>query len=201
MVDLFFQTMEQLEPVLRAGNLEACEKTVVEKIRQLPRSPFDLSIEVDISNDPAEAAKAFDGFFETEAKRIGIAVAYTEMNGFDINPRLWFCDFFAYTSYGGHGHYDWLSDWQSENFPRYTIRGMEALQAVYASSAFGDKSFRNTADLSSLLVVIRFQKFIKRAAAQMKLLRFPLLVTAHDFDFIAEFGPGNLNPSTDSRRS
>jgi hypothetical protein len=36
------------------------------------------------------------------------------------------------------------------------------------------------------LVVIRFQKFIKRAAAQMKLLRFPLLVTAHDFDFIAE---------------
>lgn len=68
---------------------------------------------------------------------------------------------------------------------------MEALQAVYASSTFREKSFRINADLSSLLVVIRFQKFIKRAAAQMKLRRFPLLVTAHDFDFIAEFGPAN----------
>jgi hypothetical protein len=201
MVDLFFQTMEQLEPVLRAGGLEACEKTVVEKIRQLPRSPFDLSIEVAISNDPADAAKTFDDFFETAAKRIGIAAAYTEMNGFDINPRLWFCDFFAYTSYGGHGDHDWLSDWQSENFPRYVIRGMEALQAVYASSAFRDESFRSNAYLSSLLVVIKFQKFIKRAAAQMTLLRFPLLVTAHEFDFIAEFGPGNLNRPTESRKS
>jgi hypothetical protein len=112
MVDLFFQTMEQLEPVLRAGDLEACEKTAVEKIRQLHRSPFDLSIEVDISNDPADAAKAFDDFFETEAKAHRNRSAYTEMNGFDINPDLWFCDFFAYTSYGGHGDYDWLSDWQ-----------------------------------------------------------------------------------------
>jgi len=201
MGDLFFQAMEQLAPVLRAGDIEVCEKIVVEQLRQLRRSPFDLSIEVDISNDPADAAKAFDDFFETETKRIRIAAAYTEMNGFDINPGLWFCDFFAYTSYGGNGDYDWLSDWQSENFPRYVIRGMEALQAVYASSAFGDESLSNNAYLSSLLVVIKFQKFIKRAAAQMKLLRFPLLVTAHDFDFIAEFGPGNLNPSTDSRRS
>lgn len=198
MANLFFQIMEQLQPVLRTGNLEACEKTAVEKIRELHPSPVDLSIQVDISNDPADAAKAFDDFFETEAKRLVIAAAYTEMNGFDINPHLWFCDFFAYASYGGHGDYDWLSDWQSEVFPRYTIRGMEALQAVYASSAFGDESFRRSADLSGLLVVIKFQKFIKRAAAQMKLLRFPLLVSAHDFDFIAEFGPQNLNTSTDS---
>lgn len=47
--------------------------------------------------------------------------------------------------------------------------------------------------MSSLLVVIKFQKFIKCATAQMKQLRFPLLVTAHDFDFIAEFRPGNTD--------
>lgn len=185
MSDIFLQTMRELEPSLRASELEVCEKTVVQRIQQLPRSPFDLSIEVDISNNPADAAKTFDDFFEAEAKRMRIAAAYAEMNGFDINPHLWFCDFFAYTSYGGHGDYDWLASWQSEKLPRYPIRGMEALQAVYASSAFGDRAFRDAADMSSLLVVIRFQKFIKRATAEMKLLHFPLLVTAHDFDFIA----------------
>ena len=199
MSDIFLQTMTQLEPSLRAGELDVCGETVVDKIRQLPRSPFDLSIEVDISNDPADMAKSFDDFFEMEAKRMTIAAAYTEMNDFDVNPRLWFCDFFAYTSYGGHGDYDWLARWQSGNFPRYPIRGLEALQAVYASSAFGEKSFRDAAYMSTLLVVIKFQKFIKRATAQMKLLRFPLLVTAHDFDFIAEFGPISANPAGDSR--
>jgi hypothetical protein len=153
-----------------------------------------LSIQVGIANDPVDAAESFDEFFAAEAKHREIAAAYTEMNGFDINPRLWFCDLFAYTSYGGHADYDWLSDWQSGNFPRYAIRGMEALQAVYASSAYRDESFRDNAHLSSLLVVIKFQKFIQRAAAHMKLLRFPLLATAHDFDFIAEFGPGSSNP-------
>jgi hypothetical protein len=187
MSDILFQTMQQLEPFLRAGELEVCETTIIEKIRQLPRSPFDISLEIEISNDPADAAKHFDDFFDAEARRITISAAYTEMNGFDINPGLWYCDFFAYTMYGGHGDYDWLANWQSESSQHYPICGMEALQAVYASDAFGEKSFRDAADLSSLLVVIRFQEFIRCAAARMRLLRFPLLATAHDFDFIAEF--------------
>jgi hypothetical protein len=44
--------------------------------------------------------------------------------------------------------------------------------------------------MSSLLVVIKFQNFIRKAATHMKHLDFPLLVTAHDFDFIAEVSPG-----------
>lgn len=196
MSDLFFDTIEQLEPSLRNGLIEVCEETVVQKIRQLPRSPFDLSVDVDISNDPADAAKSFDAFFEREGKHMKIAAAYTEMNGFYINPQLWFCDFFAYNSYGGHHDYDWLAHWQSNAHPRFPIRGMEALQAVYASDAWRNDLFRNAADMSSLLVVIKFQKFVKRAARQMKLLRFPLLVTAHDFDFIAEFGPEGTDSST-----
>ena len=197
MSELFFETVRQLEPSLRAGELEACEEIVVAKIRQLPRSPFDVSIEVDIANDSADAARNFDAFFQAEAKRIKIAAAYTEMNGFYINPRLWFCDFFAYTSYGGHRDYDWLANWQSKDFPQYVIRGMEALQAVYADS-MSENSFPDAAHMSSLLVVIKFQKFMKRAASQMKLLRFPLMVTGHDFDFIAEIRPSGASPSEDS---
>ena len=147
---------DHLVPILRSGDLDACERTVVEQIRSLPRSPFDLSIEVNISNSPADAARHFDRFFQVEAQKIAIAAAYTEMNGFYINPELWYCDVFAYTAYGGHAEYDWLSDWQTEGFPRYPIRGMEVLQAVYASRAYGEKSFRDAENMSSLLVVISF---------------------------------------------
>jgi len=195
MGQLLFQTIAQLGPTLRAGDLEGCERYVVEQLRQLPRSPFDLSIEAAISNDPSDAARSIDHFIEVEAKRITIAAAYSEMNGFDINPALWFCNFFAYSSYGGNDDYDWLSDWQSSDSPRLVIRGMEGLQAVFASAEGRKKSLRDSQELSGLLVVIRFQQFIRKAVSEMKLLHFPLLAMAHDFDFIAEFRPKATDPS------
>lgn len=189
MSELFSNTIFRLLPVVRSGDLDACERVVVQQIRDLPRSPFHISIDVTISNDPADAARHFDRFFKKEAHRFKIAAAYTEMNGFDINPNRWYCDLFGYASYGGHDDYEWLCDYQSELFEDCTIRGLEELQAVYARDLLEENSFRDASYMSSLLVVIKFQQFMKRAAAKMAELSFPLLVTAHDFDFIAEVGP------------
>jgi hypothetical protein len=66
---------------------------------------------------------------------------------------------------------------------------MEPLQNVYASDAFRDKANLDAKSMSSLMVVVKFQQFMQRAASQMKSLRFPLYVTGHDFDFIATVGP------------
>jgi hypothetical protein len=52
MSDIFLNTVEGLEPTLRAGELGDCEKIVVEKIEHLARSPFDVALEVNISDDP-----------------------------------------------------------------------------------------------------------------------------------------------------
>jgi|SRR5579863_4293067 len=187
MTKLFDTTVERLEKVLRADDLDTCERTVIEEIAKLPASPFHIATDLSISNDPSDAAAYFDRFFEIESQRIAIAAAYTEMNGFDINTNRWFCNTFAYTTYEGHKDYDWLSDWQSGDFPSFTIRGLEPLQAVYASPAFHE--FYDVAFMISLLVVIKFQKFMKAASNKMTRLRFPLLVTAHDFDFISEIRP------------
>jgi hypothetical protein len=187
--DLFFDTMRRLTPALRRGDLEACEHEVANEIRLLPATPFHIVLDLSISNDPADAAAHFDRFFRAESARIPIAAAYTEMNGFDINPDRWYCDLFAYTADGGHDDYDWLSDWQSEQYQDYTINGLERLQSVYASKAFREKANRDASYMSSLMVVVKFHRFMQRAAAQMEQLHFPLYVTAHDFDFIASIRP------------
>ena len=44
-------TVERLEPAVHAEELEDCEKIVVEQIEHLAR-PFDVALEVNISNDP-----------------------------------------------------------------------------------------------------------------------------------------------------
>ncbi|QDT67384.1 hypothetical protein MalM25_02810 [Planctomycetes bacterium MalM25] len=186
MSSILFEMMDRLEPSLRAGDLEGCEMAIETRMRSMPVTPFHAVLNLAITNDPQDVALHFDRFFKQEAVRFSIAAACTEMNGFDINPDRWYCDCFAYSAYGGHEDYDWLSDWQSERFDDYTIKGLEELQQVYASGALLDDNCSDASQLTSLLVVIKFQRLIERASRSMKHLSFPLLSTAHDFDFIAE---------------
>lgn len=188
MSDISFELQDQLTPILRAGDLEQCDRIVSSRLAALPQSPFHSILNLSITTSPTNVAAFFDDFFRQQPSG-KVKAAYTEMNGFDINTDLWFCSPFAYNRYGGHDDYDWLSDWQSEDFDHLVIEGLEALQQVYASGAFRDQRFHDACSITSLLVVIRFQDLIRRAAAQMELLRFPLLATAHDYDFIYEVRP------------
>ncbi len=166
---------------------------MIRELKKLPSSLFHIAIELPIDNDPANAARHFDRFFDLESARFQIGAAYTKMNGFDINPDRWYCDLFAYATDGGLEEQDWLSDWQSNRFEEYPISGLEPLQRVYASNAFGKTVNQSASDMSSLLVVIKFQAFMQRTVAHMKTLQFPLYVTAHDYDFIASF---DLRPAS-----
>jgi hypothetical protein len=192
MSNLRIEIVPRLLPLLRAGDLDACERAIIAQMQSLPHSPFHIALDLAISNDPVHAAEHFDRFFLTEAQRFKVAAASTEMNDFDINPDLWYCDLFAYTTFGGHENYDyeWLCKPTSKPFGSYVIKGLEDLQAVYASRE-GELS-REEYDaftICDLLVEVKFHRFMERAAAEMKALAFPLLVTVHDSDFIAEFRP------------
>src|SRR5262245_50885156 len=114
MSDIIFELQDQLAPILRAGNLPQCERTVAARLAALPRSPFHIVLDLSITSDPKEIAAGFDEFFQQMSESFTIGAAYTEMNGFDINTDLWFCQPFAYERYGGREDYDWLSDWQGE---------------------------------------------------------------------------------------
>jgi hypothetical protein len=113
MSKLFFNTMTRLTPNLRAGDLETCAREVAAELHKLPSTPFHIVPDLEISNAPEEAARHFDAFFQREARRFPIGAAYTEMNGFDINPDRWYCDLFAYPSDGGLDDRDWLCEWDS----------------------------------------------------------------------------------------
>ncbi len=180
---------DRLGCALKAGDLDLCHKIVAQRLSTLPASPFHIALDLAITNNPADVAKHFDGFFKQEGKRFGIGAAYAEMNGFDINSGRWFFDVFAFEEFGGHDDYEWLAEWQSGDYPSMTIKGLEELQAVYASEAFREPRFRDVANAAGLLVVIKFQDLIRRAAPQMRQLRFPLLATAHDYDLVYEAVP------------
>jgi hypothetical protein len=90
MGDHLFETIKRLTPSLRAFDLEACEGAVISQLRSLPRSPFHIAVDVAISSDPFDAARHFDRFFQSEALRIKITAAYTEMNGTSFGTKARF---------------------------------------------------------------------------------------------------------------
>lgn len=193
MSDVFFDLQEQLRPALRAGDTAQCQRVIGERLAGLPSSPFHVALDLAITNPVSAVAAHLDGFLKREAARFEVGAAYVEMNGFDINPDRWFFDVFAFDHYGGHDDYDWLADWQSEEYDDMTVTGLERLQAVFASAAFRDPRFKDASYVAGLLVVARFQDLMRRAAPAMRELRGPLLATAHDYDFIYEIDPARLD--------
>ena len=123
-----------------------------------------------------------------------IEAMYTEMIGFDINTDEWCCYLFAYRAYGGHADYDWLAHEDAAGtrdlaLKDFALKGMEPLQIAYGSKEGQRAEFTDAREIAGLLVVSRFQQLVGRAAALTQNLRFPLLSTAHEYDFIAEVQP------------
>jgi hypothetical protein len=176
-------------PALRSGDLGECDRIFSDALRRLELTPFHIVLDLNFTNPTRDIAVHFDAFFQHEQKRINVAAAYTETNDFSINTGRWYFDVFAYNRYGGHDDYDWLAYWDSERFPSMTLTGMEALQKVYASPAFHERDYGEACSISDLIVVSRFQQLIHRSAESMSELRFPLLATSHDMDFISETRP------------
>ncbi|MFO0820018.1 MAG: hypothetical protein U1A77_18860 [Pirellulales bacterium] len=184
-MNLFTQTVLDLLPLLRAGDLAVYESQAIAALRALPPSPFHIVAELAITSDPRHAAAHMEKFMLAQAAHFNPGAICVEMNGFDINTDRWYFDLLAYTRDGGIDNLGWLCDWQSERFPDYTITGLEKLQAVYASSAFRDREFRDARDVAGLVVVAKFQRFIRSVSKFMRSLQVPLYATAHEYDLIA----------------
>src|SRR4051812_42913546 len=97
---LSWDLQSELTPQLRAGEIEGCEQAIAATLRSFPDSPFHIILDLSITTEPAGVALEFDNFFRQQPFKI--QAAYTETNGFDINPDLWFFSPFAYELYGGH---------------------------------------------------------------------------------------------------
>lgn len=185
----WYELTQELEPILRKGDLDSCITRAIEVMRKLSASPFHEVVELNFTNSISEVADYLISFLDESKDKIEIKAIYTETNGFDINPDEWYFDLFGYSTYGGHADYDWLSDWQSESKRRLTLTGMESLQRVYESDALNNSEYSVASGIASLIVVLKFQKLINDSVLSIGSIHIPVLATSHDYDFIYECSP------------
>lgn len=179
------ELIDELPPACQKGEIPLTIERITAELRALPKSPFHAALDLGFTNPPEKVARHVDKFIQLQEDEV--AAVYAEMNGFDINTDAWFFDLFSFTEYGGHEDYDWLAEFESEDLDPLTLTGMEPLQKVYAEFQ-GKKKYAKASEVCSLLVIARFQDLLRRSLPLTKRLKAaPLLATAHDYDYIAEF--------------
>src|SRR5215216_3654726 len=87
---------------------------------------FNDLITADFTNPPSQIYGAICAFHSESNKIFDVKAVYLEMNGFGINPNRWYFDFFGYESTPPNDDsLDWLSHWQSPDYPTITLTGLE----------------------------------------------------------------------------
>jgi hypothetical protein len=187
-----FELTEKLGELLMQDKVDEAISTAEAKLRQHTKTDFNKILGRDLLNLRDDFADYIDEFYTKVNSRITVKAIYCEMNGFTINPDLWFVDLFAFDNFGGTEDFDWLADWEQENCSKqsFIISGYEDIQSVY-ESYMEKESWKNEVEstghgICELLVVLRLQELMK---ATFKLGRqkgqrwttVPVLATAHDY--------------------
>lgn len=183
---------ERLGELLKQNKVDEAILITEAKLRQHTKTDFNKILGRDLINLKEDFANYIDEFYKKINSHMTVKAIYCEMNGFTINPDLWFVDLFAFDKFGGTEDYDWLADWKQENYASgFIIRGYEDLQAVYKSYVKKEKwknEVENTGHgICELLIVLRLQELMKATyklgqEKSQQWTAIPVLVTAHDYD-------------------
>ena len=111
------------------------------------------------TNTPASILSAINKFVDACSEQFAVRAIYLEMNGFDINPDRWYFDSFAYIKYDPKD-VEWLCEWQSPDWPKVTLKGLEPVQAdfdwYHAKEVWKEKKYERAYEVSVLLVMVKF---------------------------------------------
>lgn len=170
-------------PLLHDGRFAEAESVLTDWLRARPVTPYHVVADLQITTSPQACAEFFDEFCVRARYEAEVKTVYSEMNGFTINPDLWFCDAFAFAFEGNEDGDDWLGDFHSSTDDKLIITGLEPLQEVFAnqmqSGPVANEQYE-ARDLAAALVIIKFQRLLQSSLPFMGVMKWPLWATAHD---------------------
>ena len=191
----FDDIYEEIGDFVDSGRFEDALDYLRSCFEKIDCRSYDIALSLRFTNDADTINRQIDHFIDQCQKDFDLKAVYLEMNGFYINPDLWYFDYFGYDYCEDEPKLDsWLAEWESKSFPPTTLAGFESLQRLYERKEFGlesednhdgddDKAASLAREMSDLWVLLSFMKLIDDACKARKQKRcIPLLFTAHDYD-------------------
>ena len=175
------------------GEIKDCINSLQECLAAINETPYHEVLDLNFLHQVDEVAQFISGFYREATENTSIGAMYFEMNGFAINPDLWFFNGFGFEKGGDivdlTFETEWLEDWSAET-DEFTLTGMENVQAAF-SKLYRDEtqplSVELAGEIAQCLVIARFNELINASHKVAKGLcpeldGLPVLSTAHDWD-------------------
>ena len=186
---------KKVHALVTSGRIKESVGYLEQGLSNCPGPRFKSLIGASFNNDPKDVALHIKRFVVDCERAFRVKAVYLEMNGFDINPDRWYFDSFAYDSYFEDAEdLDWLSDWDSGEWPDLTLTGLEKVQDDFAwytghkTKGCEDSEAEMASEFALLLVMCKFTGLIEEAVKTGTIDKgVPILATAHDFDIIPRF--------------
>jgi uncharacterized protein DUF1629 len=181
-------------PLLRSGRFAAAEALLTEWMRALPGTSFHAIADLQITTPPERCAEFSTQFCAKARSERPLKALYAEMNGFAVNPDLWFCDAFGYSFEGGEDGHDWLGEFSSSSDEHLVIAGLEPVQEAFANWMAAPQPHRQEVGtarwLAEALVITKFQGWLQRSLPYPEVVDCPFWATAHDFyEYLGKVAP------------
>ena len=162
--------IEQIEECVARGDYASAATLAESVLAQMPETAFHKIIGRDLRNLCEEVANHVTEIFELAKKSLDIKAMYLEMNGFVINPDMWYFAVFAFSFCGNPedpDDTDWLADYEFMPETGFQITGYEDLQEAckdhLENKRYNDRVQREALDAFARVVTIRFIELLDHA--------------------------------------
>ncbi len=172
--------------------IEFCE----DELSKIEKTPYHIIFKRNLLDLVEDLSTWLIRFYRDASSAINIKTMYFEMNGFTINPKLWYISGFAYEDlYLEEKNYYWTAEWdygEQGIDMQFIIKGFEDIQAIY-KKYFNDNpeymKYDYSQFLNEFLIILRLQELFKEsykiAKSREKNLNYiKIYITAHDYEFV-----------------
>lgn len=191
-----WEIKDEIDVFLKAGEFGQAISIAEGHLAKVEVTEFHKVIGRDLLHLTQNAAEFISDFYAEATNQLEVKAMYFEMNGFGINPDLWFFDPFGYSFCGTPGNANdisWLADYEFSWDYSCVITGYEDLQTACKdhldNKRYNDPVQRDAKDFCELVITLRFIQLIAHTVKyarehNLPWKNIPVFGTSHDEEIL-----------------
>jgi Fe-S-cluster containining protein len=176
--------------LVKEGEIDNAIRLAEDELLKIPKNDFHKILGRNLLDLTSDTDEFLNAVYQKSVEEINdVKSIYCEMNGFTINPDMWFVTGMSFTFCNDLSDTDWLADYDYFFEMALVIKGYEDLQKTYKDYIKNEKwDLEESADYCAIIITLRllelFRKTYEIFKDKSEWTKIPLFVTSHDSELI-----------------
>lgn len=185
-----YELEEEVIELIKVEKINEAITLAETELDKMPKNDFHKIIGRNLLNLTNDTNEFLTQVYKKSTEELSeVKSIYCEMNGFTINPDLWFVTGMSFSFCNDLNDTDWLADYEYFFEMALVISGYEDLQKTYNDYVKNEKwDLEDSADLCAIIISLRLLELFKKTYDIFKdkseWTKIPIFVNSHDSEII-----------------